>query len=151
MRVLERARAAGVAPEYVVSVSGRQDWGQARNVKVSDAVMARLSAVIFPAKIPETNSSEVGCIFFRSLMCATELELIISGVLILKLLRASRYPPPGVLPFVSPNILPFHLETIRRPLAQTASDGVKIHKIMNQYKIYFRELASSNSNSIAFY
>jgi TrmH family RNA methyltransferase len=43
-RALERARLAGIAPDYVVSIAGRQDWGQARNIRVSEAVMARLSA-----------------------------------------------------------------------------------------------------------
>jgi RNA methyltransferase, TrmH family len=43
MRAIERAQAARIIPEYVVSVSGRQDWGQARDIRVSDAVMARLS------------------------------------------------------------------------------------------------------------
>ena len=43
-RALERARLAGIAPDYVVSIAGGQDWGQARNVRVSEAVMARLSA-----------------------------------------------------------------------------------------------------------
>jgi len=43
-RALERARLAGIAPDYVVSIAGRQDWEQARNIRVSEAVMARLSA-----------------------------------------------------------------------------------------------------------
>ena len=43
IRALERAQAARIVPDYVVSVSGRQDWGQARDIRVSDAVMARLS------------------------------------------------------------------------------------------------------------
>jgi len=43
-RALERARLAGIAPDYVVSIADRQDWGQARNIRVSEAVMARLSA-----------------------------------------------------------------------------------------------------------
>lgn len=43
-RALERAQAAGIAPEMVISVSGRQDWGQARDIRVSEAVMSRLSA-----------------------------------------------------------------------------------------------------------
>lgn len=42
-RALERARAAGITPDYVVSVEGPQDWGQLRDIRVSDAVMARLS------------------------------------------------------------------------------------------------------------
>lgn len=42
-RALERARAAGIAPDMVLSVTGPQDWGQARDIRVSDAVMARLS------------------------------------------------------------------------------------------------------------
>jgi TrmH family RNA methyltransferase len=44
MRALGRARSAGLAPDYVLSVSGRQDWGQARDIRVSEAVMGRLSA-----------------------------------------------------------------------------------------------------------
>lgn len=44
LRALERARVAGIAPDYVLSVTGRQDWGQARDIRVSEAVMARLSA-----------------------------------------------------------------------------------------------------------
>ena len=43
IRALERARAAGIIPDYVVSVSGRQDWGQPRDIRVSEAVMARIS------------------------------------------------------------------------------------------------------------
>jgi TrmH family RNA methyltransferase len=43
IRALERSRSARIIPEYVVSVGGRQDWGQARDIRVSDAVMARLS------------------------------------------------------------------------------------------------------------
>jgi len=43
LRVFERARSSGIIPDYVVSVGGRQDWGQARDIRVSDAVMARLS------------------------------------------------------------------------------------------------------------
>src|SRR5687767_325391 len=43
IRALERARLAGITPDYVLAVSGPQDWGQARDVRVSEAVMARLS------------------------------------------------------------------------------------------------------------
>jgi TrmH family RNA methyltransferase len=43
LRMLERARAAGIAPDLVVAISGPQDWGQARDIRVSEAVMARLS------------------------------------------------------------------------------------------------------------
>ena len=43
IRALERSQAARIIPEYVVSVGGRQDWGQSRDIRVSDAVMARLS------------------------------------------------------------------------------------------------------------
>lgn len=43
LRALERARLAGIAPDQVLSVSGPQDWGQARDIRVSDAVMGRLS------------------------------------------------------------------------------------------------------------
>lgn len=43
-RALERAQSGGITPDMVVSVSGRQDWGQARDIRVSEAVMARLSA-----------------------------------------------------------------------------------------------------------
>lgn len=43
-RALERARAAGIRPDMVVSISGPQDWGQARDIRVPEAVMARLSA-----------------------------------------------------------------------------------------------------------
>jgi TrmH family RNA methyltransferase len=49
MRLLERARRAGIRPEYVLSVAGRQDWGQARDVRISEAVMARLSRQSNPA------------------------------------------------------------------------------------------------------
>jgi TrmH family RNA methyltransferase len=42
-RALERARAAGIAADTVVSVEAPGNWGQARSVRVSEAVMARLS------------------------------------------------------------------------------------------------------------
>ncbi|MGE3872830.1 MAG: TrmH family RNA methyltransferase [Parvibaculaceae bacterium] len=42
-RALERARQAGIAADTVVSVEPPGDWGQARTLKVSEAVMARLS------------------------------------------------------------------------------------------------------------
>jgi TrmH family RNA methyltransferase len=44
LHALERARLAGIAPDYVLATQGPQDWGQARDLRVSDAVMARLSA-----------------------------------------------------------------------------------------------------------
>lgn len=44
IRALGRARAAGIKPDMIVSVSGPQDWGQARDIRVPEAVMARLSA-----------------------------------------------------------------------------------------------------------
>ena len=43
-RALERARIAGVKPDYVLATQGPQDWGQAHDLRVSEAVMARLSA-----------------------------------------------------------------------------------------------------------
>lgn len=43
VRALERARLAGITPDYVLAVDGPQDWGQARDLRVSEAVMARLS------------------------------------------------------------------------------------------------------------
>jgi TrmH family RNA methyltransferase len=43
-RALERARLAGITPDYVLATKGPQDWGQARDLIVSEAVMARLSA-----------------------------------------------------------------------------------------------------------
>lgn len=43
VRALERAGRAGIKPEQVFSVSSPQDWGQARDIRVSEAVMARLS------------------------------------------------------------------------------------------------------------
>ncbi|MGE0009161.1 MAG: TrmH family RNA methyltransferase [Parvibaculaceae bacterium] len=51
MRLLERARLAGIRPEYVLSVAGRRDWGQARDVRISEAVMARLSRQSNPAGV----------------------------------------------------------------------------------------------------
>ena len=42
-RALERARLAGITPDYVLATKGPQDWGQARDIRVSEAVMARLS------------------------------------------------------------------------------------------------------------
>ncbi|MGE0238177.1 MAG: TrmH family RNA methyltransferase [Parvibaculaceae bacterium] len=48
-RALERARLAGIVPDYVLSVAGPQDWGQARDIRVSEAVMARLSQQNNPA------------------------------------------------------------------------------------------------------
>lgn len=44
LRAVERAHAAGIRPDMIVSVSGPQDWGQARDIRVPEAVMARLSA-----------------------------------------------------------------------------------------------------------
>jgi TrmH family RNA methyltransferase len=43
-RALERARLAGIAPDTVLATRGPQDWGQVHDLRVSDAVMARLSA-----------------------------------------------------------------------------------------------------------
>ncbi len=43
-RALERARIASITPDYVLATQGPQDWGQAHDLRVSDAVMARLSA-----------------------------------------------------------------------------------------------------------
>jgi TrmH family RNA methyltransferase len=43
LRALERARLAGITPDYVFAVDGPQDWGQLRDVRVSAAVMTRLS------------------------------------------------------------------------------------------------------------
>jgi TrmH family RNA methyltransferase len=43
LRALERARLAGISPEYLLSVADQPDWRQARHVRVSEAVMARLS------------------------------------------------------------------------------------------------------------
>jgi RNA methyltransferase, TrmH family len=43
LRTLERARQAGIAADTVVSVATPGDWGQARTIRVSEAVMARLS------------------------------------------------------------------------------------------------------------
>lgn len=43
-RARERARAAGIVPDYVVATQGPQDWGQKHDLRVSEAVMARLSA-----------------------------------------------------------------------------------------------------------
>jgi TrmH family RNA methyltransferase len=63
MRALERARAARIIPEYVVSVSGRQDWGQARDIRVSDAIMARLSQ--------QNNPSGVIGVFKQSALLAS--------------------------------------------------------------------------------
>jgi TrmH family RNA methyltransferase len=42
-RALERARLAGITPDYVLATQGPQDWGQARDLRVSEAVMMRLS------------------------------------------------------------------------------------------------------------
>jgi len=42
-RALERARLAGITPDYVLATEGPQDWGQTRDLRVSGAVMARLS------------------------------------------------------------------------------------------------------------
>lgn len=61
-RALERARLAGIAPDYVLSIAGRQDWGQARNIRVSEAVMARLSA--------QNNPSDVIAVFKQSAIVA---------------------------------------------------------------------------------
>jgi len=44
VRALERARTGGISPDMVISVTGPQDWGQTRDIRVSEAVMARLSA-----------------------------------------------------------------------------------------------------------
>jgi TrmH family RNA methyltransferase len=43
-RALERARLADIMPDQVVSVAGHPDWPGVPNLKVSDAVMARLSS-----------------------------------------------------------------------------------------------------------
>jgi TrmH family RNA methyltransferase len=43
-RALERARLAGITPDYVLATQGPQDWGQTHDLRVSEAVMARLSA-----------------------------------------------------------------------------------------------------------
>jgi TrmH family RNA methyltransferase len=43
-RALERARLAGIAPDTVLAKQGPQAWGQARDLRVTEAVMARLSA-----------------------------------------------------------------------------------------------------------
>lgn len=43
LRALERARQAGVAADSVFSVEPPGDWGQSRGVRVSEAVMARMS------------------------------------------------------------------------------------------------------------
>ncbi len=48
-RALARARLAGIPPEIVVTVGVAQDWGQARTIRVPDAVMARLSGQNNPA------------------------------------------------------------------------------------------------------
>jgi len=44
LRALARARLAGITPDYVLATQGPQDWGQVRDLRVSEAVMARLSA-----------------------------------------------------------------------------------------------------------
>jgi TrmH family RNA methyltransferase len=49
VRALERARLSGITPDYVLATKGPQDWGQARDLIVSEAVMARLSAQNNPA------------------------------------------------------------------------------------------------------
>jgi hypothetical protein len=46
---------------------------------LSTKVIARLNAVIFPAKIPSINSAEVGWIFLNCLMCSIDAMLILSG------------------------------------------------------------------------
>jgi TrmH family RNA methyltransferase len=43
-RALERARRAGIAPDCVLALDGPQDWGQPRDLRVTAAVLARLSA-----------------------------------------------------------------------------------------------------------
>src|SRR5262245_38052655 len=49
LRALERARLAGISPDYVLATRGPQDWGQVHDLRVSEAVMARLSAQNNPA------------------------------------------------------------------------------------------------------
>lgn len=58
LRALERAHRAGIAPDYVLSVRGPQDWGQERDIRVSEAVMGRLSA--------QNNPSDVIAVFKQS-------------------------------------------------------------------------------------
>jgi TrmH family RNA methyltransferase len=48
-RALERARLAGIRPDYVLATQGPQEWGQVHDLRVSEAVMARLSAQSNPS------------------------------------------------------------------------------------------------------
>src|SRR6185295_3787103 len=48
-RALERARLAGISPNYVLATQGPQEWGQVHDLRVSEAVMARLSAQSNPS------------------------------------------------------------------------------------------------------
>jgi TrmH family RNA methyltransferase len=48
---LERARLAGITPDYVLAIRGPQDWGQVHDIRVSEAVMARLSAQNNPSRL----------------------------------------------------------------------------------------------------
>jgi TrmH family RNA methyltransferase len=50
-RALERARLAGIAPDYVLATEGPQDWGQVHDLRISEAVMARLSAQNNPSAL----------------------------------------------------------------------------------------------------
>jgi TrmH family RNA methyltransferase len=51
LRALVRAKQAGIAPDYILANAGPQEWGQQRDLRVSEAVMSRLSAQNNPAGV----------------------------------------------------------------------------------------------------